>query len=172
MKKFRVLAWLITGVFAGSLLFWVTGYGMAQAKGSSAERLRSEYQLLQQRRNQLKKKRETLDAWKRVPAELDAFRTKAIPAFNRFPAFRDDLQRRISESGLTPLRLTYRMRPVQQNLQRVTLEFSLSGPYAAIKRLIHGVENQAEMVYLMSVRLRRTESGVIANFLMEAYFAR
>lgn len=172
MKKFRVLAWMVTGVLLGSLLFWVLSYGIAQAKGSSAEKIRTEYQRLQQRRSQLEKSRERLEAWEGVPARLETFRKKTIPAFDRFPAFRDELQQRISESGLTPLRLTYRMRPVQQNLQRVTLEFSLSGPYAAIKRFIYGVENQAEMVYLKSVRLRRTENDVIANFIMEAYFAR
>lgn len=172
MRKFRVLAWLIMGVLAGSLLFWAISYGIVQARGSSAERTRLEYQRLEQRRDQLEKSRERLEAWKRVPAELSAFRRKTIPGFDRFPAFRDELQKRVSESGLTPLRLTYRMRPVQQNLQRVTLEFSLSGPYAAIKRLIHGVENQAEMVYLKSARLRRAENDVIANFVMEAYFAR
>ncbi|MBN1196357.1 MAG: hypothetical protein JXA62_03035 [Candidatus Aminicenantes bacterium] len=172
MKKFRVLAWLITGVLAGSLLFWALSNGILQARGSTADRMRLEYQRLVQRRDQLKKSRERLEAWKRVPAELSAFRQKTIPGFDRFPAFRDELQQRVSESGLTPLRLTYRMRPVQQNLQRVTLEFSLSGPYAAIKRLVHGVETQAEMVYLKSARLRRTENDVIANFVMEAYFAR
>lgn len=172
MRALRLVAWLATGVLAGSLLFWIISFGLARASGGAGEKTRMELQRMQQQRVRLEESRGQLDAWRSVPDGLKAFRARAIPGFDQFPAFRSDLQRRISESGLKSLRLTYRMRPVERNMQRVTLEFSLSGPYAAIKRFMHGVENRPGMVYLQSARLRRVESEVVAVFVMEAYFAR
>jgi len=172
MKRLRFLAWLTIGVLVAAMFFFGVGRVIALARDSSRDRMHKEYQKLRQNHEQLLESRELLTEWQDVPEKLAKFRKKNIPAFDRFPVFRDDLQRRISESGLTPLRLTYRLRPVRRDLQRVTLEFSLSGPYAAVKRFAHGVESQAEMVYLLSVRLHQKEGMVIANFVMEAYFAR
>jgi len=172
MKKLRVLAWITTGLLVAAFVFWAVGRGIASARYSSGDRAKTELAELRQHQDSLAKSRDLLEAWRNAPAQLEEFRSTTIPDFDRFPAFRDNLQKRMSGSGLKPLKLTYRMRPVGGDAKLVTLEFSLSGPYAAVKRFIHEVESQPEMVYLRSVRFRRTDSGLIASFVMEAYFAR
>jgi len=166
------LSWITIGLLAAAFVFWAVGRGIASARYSSGDRAKTELAELRKRQESLASNRDLLQAWRNAPDQLEEFRSATIRDFGHFPVFRDNLQRRMSGSGLKPLKLSYRMRPVGGDAKLVTLEFSLSGPYAAMKRFIHEVESQPEMVFLRSARIRRTDNGVIASFVMEAYFAR
>ncbi len=172
MKRFKIFVWVVMGILISALLFWIFSHGVMRAQRASARTARARLAALETRRDSLRKTEAQKEAWEQVPAELERFNQGTIPSFDEFPDFRNQLQRRISGSGLTTLKFTYSMRPVQNRLQRVTLEFSLSGPYAAIKRFVYQTEQQKEMVYLKSIQMRKTREGIISNFSMEAFFER
>jgi Tfp pilus assembly protein PilO len=108
-------------------------------------------------------------AWQKLPLLLQEFRKDNILNMNEFAAFRLSLDSSLAANGLRPPSIGLTFDDKQENIRKVTLNFSLEGRYHDLKKFIYEMEAKTKMHFFTSMQLSAGAAAVRGAFKLEVY---
>lgn len=110
-----------------------------------------------------------LAGWKKLPADLEAFRRRHIISMDDFAKFRRELNLCLDDNGFPAPNITFEFGSRRGRLLKVSMQFALKGSYRSLKKFIFDMEGKPGMQFFDKIDLNASGEAVIGRFVMEAY---
>jgi Tfp pilus assembly protein PilO len=108
-------------------------------------------------------------AWRELPGVLQKFHKDNILSMDEFAVFRRDLDSRLAANGLQPSRIDFAFGNSQDNIRKISVNFSLEGSYRSLKKFIFDMEAGSRMVFFTSLQMSAAAATVKGAFTLEVY---
>lgn len=170
MKRFRIALLLLLSVSAlcaAALLFSLV---LASASGSSRQARLEKQAAMQAQQRELQELRRDHREWQELPAALQRFRRERIYSLDGYAAFRRDLNVCLDDNGFPAPSISLQSAGASGRLRRVSLQFTLDGPYRSLKKFIYDMERKPRMHFFQRIDMSSIADKVRCSFAMEVYF--
>lgn len=110
--------------------------------------------------------------WRKLPADLEQFRSRHIISLDDFARFRRDLNLCLDDNGFRAPDISFTFGRRQGGLQPVSFQFTLNGTYRSLKKFIFEMERKPRMQFFKQIDLNGSGETVVGRFTMEAYLGK
>lgn len=169
MKKYRIAVIVLLALFALGAAACLFSLAFASARGISRQGRMEKQAAFHLQVKEFQALRAELADWKKLPRELERFRTKHIISIEEYAAFRRDLNLCLDDNGFPAPDITMQFGAAPGRMRRVSFRFSISGPYYNMKKFIFAMEGKPRMHFFEHIELSGGSEKVLGRFAMEAY---
>ncbi len=110
--------------------------------------------------------------WRKLPADLEQFRSRHVISLDDFARFRRDLNLCLDDNGFRAPDISFMFGRRQGGLQPVSFQFTLAGTYRSLKKFIYDMERKPKMQFFKQIDLNGSGETVVGRFIMEAYLGK
>jgi len=172
MKKINIIIYTVSAFFVLSVLFLLISFGYSSLEKLSVGTLDDQAKELEKKEAQFNELEMSGKEWKNIDQIYAQFKEGHLLKFSEFPEFRNQLETMLQQNSLESLRKGYNIKNLFEGIVQVTIDFSVQGSYANIKRFIHLIERDPKMVFFRSLNLNKGKTDIMGKLSMEAYFVK
>jgi len=169
MKKYKVAVIVLLALFALSAAGCLFSFVYASLQDLSRQNRQEKLATYRAQEEAFRRTVAEYGEWKKLPADLRAFRRDHIINMDNFAVFRRDLNQCLDGNGFRATNIGFQFGPSQNGMRRVNIQFSLAGSYRDVKKFIFDMERKPKMHFFARVELNASGEKVTGSFGMEAY---
>ena len=174
MKKNKFIIYAFSGLLVVSFLFAFFSFLYSSFENVSARSLDERISYREKEILAEKKKRASIGRWGNIEKEYKKFKTDYLMKMDEFSTFRNELNGLFLKNRLTSKGVNHRYKRIFRDVDKVEINFSVTGTYPNIKQFIHDINSKKKMIIIKSIQFKKNKNAGngLVKFLMEVYLAR
>jgi len=168
MKKYKIAATAMLACFALGAASCMLSFAYMSIRELSRQNRLEKQAAFRLQESESRKLSEEHRNWRELPEELQRFRRDYFISMDDFAAFRRDLNSCLAANGFTAANITSQFGRSLSKTRKVTISFSLEGPYRNLKKFIYDMEQKPKMHFFERIELSSRGETVSGKFKMEA----
>jgi len=168
MKKYKIAAMAMLACFALGAASCLLSFAYMSIRQLSRQSRLDKQAAFKLQESESRKLSEEHREWQELPEELQRFRRDYFISMDDFAAFRRELNSCLAANGFKAANITSQFGRSLSKTRKVTISFSLEGPYRDLKKFIYDMERKPKMHFFERIELSSRGETVSGKFKMEA----